>query len=394
MALRNISLVSRSSVVATATTNGAGSQYVIETPGGVLYVFFVSNSVLLYVKSTDSGKTWSAQTQITAKTTIMRFSVWYDRWSNISAGLIHCAYNDTATDTTTYRTVDTENSDTLSTETIMFDGASTANGGTMSICRARGGNVYCATMIDAGAEGGFFRLPNANVPNGAWDVARTTVFEAATQDQILLVPGWSADNQDMMAFYWDADADEISRKIYDDGDNTWAETSIAATMADVAATSSYPHFAAAVDLTNSQNLLVAWSAVDTVDADLRCWAVTEGTITETSTNVVQNSVDDQGLCAISIDSLDKWHVFYFGKSDGTETYNPAVSLYQKTTTDSGATWSDEVVISTPMAPDFLMTAPRTSLAVPPCISANTWNIGVVFSHYFIRQPTISLRLGM
>ena len=45
-------------------------------------------------------------------------------------------------------------------------------------------------LIDAGAEGGFFRLPNANVPNGAWDAARTTVFEAITGIRLSEREGW------------------------------------------------------------------------------------------------------------------------------------------------------------------------------------------------------------
>lgn len=322
---------------------GGGTNYVVETPAGVLYIVFIdASSDVSYTKSTDGGLSWAAPTVVFAGTAT-NLSVWYDRWSGISAGLIHCAYTESGASDTLYRTIDTESSDTLSTQTTIFAGTSTASGGHLSIARGRGGNVYCKTCIDAGAEGGFFRLPNANVPNGAWDAARTVDETLATTDQMILVPGFAADNQDMMAIFWDASANEISRKIYDDSANSWAETSIAASMTDTTAATNFPHFAATVDLTNSKIIMVAWSAVDTANADLRCWTVTESAITETSTNVVLNSTDDQGLCGICLDTRNNtdWHVYYGGKSDGSETWNSAVKVYAKLSTDGGANWSSE-----------------------------------------------------
>ena len=338
---------------------GAGTNYIIETPTGVLYIVYVDvNSDVVFRKSTNKGLTWSLPTVVFTGT-VTNLSVWYDRWSNIAAGLIHCAYTESVTDDTLYRTINTESSDALSTQTSIFAGASTLAGGCLSICRARGGNVYCATMIDAGTEGGFFRLPNANVPNGAWDAARATVFEAATSDQVILMPGWAADNQDMMAFFWDASADEISRKLYDDSANSWAEASIATGMVDQAASVTFPSFSGVVDITNSRNLLLAWSAVDAANADLRMWRVTESSISE-QTNVVLNSTDDQGMCALALDTTTgRLYAIYCGKSDGSETYGTTVNVYYKVSTDGGSTWGPETA-ATATALDLygLMVTPR------------------------------------
>src|SRR3972149_1845211 len=176
-------------VAATQTAleqfSGAGTQYLVQTSAGVLYLVYVDDtSDVSFKKSTDGGLSWTAPTEIFAGT-VTALSVWYDRWSNISAGLIHLAYTESGADDTLYRTINTESSDALSTQTTIRLGTATATGGGPPVCRARGGNVYCATMINAGTEGGFFRLPNANVPNGAWDAARTTVFEAVTSDQVI-----------------------------------------------------------------------------------------------------------------------------------------------------------------------------------------------------------------
>lgn len=330
----------------TANFNGAGTIYSIRTVGGVNYqVFLNDQSDVVFRKSTNNGIGWSDQTSVFAGT-CTALSVWYDRWSGISGGLIHIAWQESVTDDTLYRTINTESADALSTQTVIFAGATTAAGGHLSITRARGGNVYCKTCIDAGAEGGFFRLPNANVPSGAWDAARTINEALATQDQMILLPGFAADNQDLIGIFWDASANEVSRQIYDDSANSWAETSIATSMTDLVATTAFPNFAASVDLTNSRIVLVAWTVADTLNADLLCWTVTESAITATA-DVVTNSTDDQGLCAIAIDSdnADRWWVFYGGKTDGSETFQSNIGIYMKGTADAGSTWSPEVMAS-------------------------------------------------
>ncbi len=337
--------MARISVMVQSSINndfaGAGVKYLVKTPGGVFYLVFIdADSDVSFTKSTDGGVSWSTPTVVFAGSATA-ISIWYDRWSNISAGLIHCAYSESVTDDTLYRSIDTENSDTLGTQTTIFAGMSTAGAGLLSITRARGGNLYCKTTIDAGAEGGFFRSTDVGATWGS----RTDIEALATTDQCILMPGWAADNQDIMAFFWDASADEISRVLNDDSGNTWAETSIATTMVDTTASTSFPHFAAAVDITNSRNLLVAWSAIDLANADLRCWHVTESAITEV-TNVVLNSTDDQQLCAIGIDTdTQDWYVFYAGKSDGSETAGGALNLYYKISTDDGATWGAETLLT-------------------------------------------------
>lgn len=351
--------------------NGGGVQYIVQTTTGDLYVIFIdSGSDVVYRKSIDGGLTWQPDVNIYTGTTT-GLSVWYDRWSNISAGLIHLAYMESATDDVFYRTINTESSDALSTQTTIIALTSTAYPSIISICRARGGNVYCGVYIDVGAEGGFYRLPNANVPNGAWDAARATIGEGDTTapgDHWVLMPGWAADNQDMMAFYWDESASEISRKLYDDSANSWAETSIAASMTILTPGSGFAQLAGAVDISNSRNLLVAWSAADTLNADLRCWHITESAITEV-TNVVQNSTDDQGFCAISIDTIrGGWCVFYGGASAGGETFNTAMNVYAKCSMDSGSTWGPETKLTeSAMSVWQLSAIPRVlvSTSTPP-----------------------------
>lgn len=349
-------------------SSGGGTEYIVQTTTGVLYLIYVdTGSDLCFKKSSDGGLSWGASTVIFAGT-VVSFSVWYDRWSSIAAGLIHLAYTESGGSDTLYRTINTESSDALSTQTTIFAGTSSAANGHLSITRAKGGNVYCKTVIDAGAEGGFFRLPNANVPNGAWDAARTVDETIATNDMMILAPDLvAADTQDIMAIFWDTSASEISRKLYDDSANTWSEASIATSMTKPTAATAFPCAAIAVDLTNSRLVLVAWSNVDAANADLRCWTVTAAAITETSANVVLNSTDDQGLCGISIDSVTGyWTVFYAGKSDGSETWVTSLNIYCKGSNDGGATWGAETRMTWENADtEWMITLPWRYFGPPP-----------------------------
>lgn len=331
--------------------SGAGVNRPIRADNGALYLVYVdTGSDVAFRKSLDNGVSWSNPTIVFAGTAT-NLAVWYDRWTDDSGGLgdlIHIAYTESGADDTLYRTINTASSDALSTQTTIFAGVSTAAGGHLSITRAVGGNVYCKTVIDAGTEGGFYRLPTANVPNGAWDAARTVDEAIATLDQIILMPNLnptSGDNQDIMAIFWDASANEISRKLYDDSANSWSESSIAGSMTELSTATAFANFSCATDQDNNRLVLVAWSNTDAANADLRCWTITDAAITETSTNVVLNSTDDQGLCSITIDEDGDWWVFYCGTSAGTETWNTNLNVYCKVSKDDGATWGPETILT-------------------------------------------------
>lgn len=355
MALRVDSYVQQASGV--LQFNGGGTQYEVEIPNGNRYLFAVDNaSDLTMKKSSDGGLTWSLPVAIFSGT-MAAVSVWYDRWSGINADLIHVAYLESVGSDVLYRNVDAANSDALSTQTTVFAGASSATGSAFSIWKTRGGNLLCRGCIDAGAEPFFVR----SVDNGAnWTTRATTGATAiATQDQYLGVPGFASDNQDAMMLFWDASANAILKQIYDNSADSWTESTLASSMTDVAATTSFPHFAAAVDLTNSKILAIAWNGVDTANADLLCYYFDEST-SVAKTDVVTNSTDDQGLAAIGI-ATDSgwWYAFYVGKSDGSEVVGTSVNAYYKISKDSGATWGSETLLTT-IATNYrwLITCPR------------------------------------
>ena len=327
----------------TAYQQGLQANYVIKTTDEIVYSFYCdSTSNIYYRKSTSRGLTWGDAVLVKSGTTAFHMlAVWFDKWTPGDSGtVIHIAYTETTNDDVIYRSLDTA-SDTLGSEVVVFAGASTSGTNIcLSITKARGGNLLVAFDIDGGTEKGFYR----STDNGATFGARSDMTEGG--DYFLLAPGFAADNQDVLCIFWDRSASEISRKVYDDSADSWAETSISAGMTSVAAGTATAQFALAVDPTNSRLFVVAWTNRDTANADLLAWIVSESAITAL-TDVVTNSTDDQSNCTICRDSNSgKLTVFYAGKSDGSETIGTAVNIYSKESDDNGTTWSAEKQITT------------------------------------------------
>lgn len=317
------------------------TNYVVQTSSGALYLFYIDNAIdVYYRKSTDSGITWGLPVQVFGGSAT-QLAVWYDRWSGINADLIHIAYTESVTDDVLYKNLDAS-SDTLGSQTTIFAGASTAGStNALSITRARGGNLVCVFDIDGGTEDGAAKSTDVGA---TWGAAIADPTEGAA-DMWILAPGWNADAQDVMLYFWDISADEISVKRYDDSGNTWTETSISAGMVESAQSNGFPHFAVAIDLTNSLNVLIAWNGVDTANQDLKCWTVTDAAITA-KTDVVTNATDDCGLAAIAINSFTgAWIAFYAGKADGSETWSTLLNIYYRVSTDSGTTWGSETKLT-------------------------------------------------
>ena len=358
----------------TAAMFAGGTNYLIQATNGALYLVYIDGtSTDIYMrKSTNGGITWSSQTSISGAIGTTQLAVWYGRWSGLADDKIYIAYTDSGTDDILFISVDTANSDALSpaSPSVVYAGASTASGGALSIVVGRDGAIRVAGAIDDGAEDGAWSSVNSGA---TWTDAIADPSEASGYDQYMLLPGWNLDTADVQLIFWDVSANELSVKRYDDSANTWGETVIATSMADLASTTAFPNMAAFVDLTNSQNVVAAWSAVDSANADLRIWTINDTTITE-MTNVVLNSGDDQGLVALGMDLTSGWwYCAYAGKSDGSETWNTAVAVYYKYSTDGGTTWSAEIRHSMDVENiRWLATCPRFTGQLPVCYyQANT-----------------------
>lgn len=378
----------RADILIASGTSGnfrSGSQaaYKVKTTDAI-YVFYISGTDvnLHWVKSTDNEITWSDPAIVSSTGQMQGVAVWYDKWTPGNTGtIIHLAYFESTTDDVFYKQLDT-NGDTLGSEITVFAGASTGtvNNTCIALTRAIGGNIYVAFDIDGGTEKGFYR----STDGGGSFASRTESMEGA--DYFLLAPGFAADTQDIICIFWDRSASEISRKLYDDSGNSWAETSIATSMTAISSATASPQFSITVDDPNNKILLAAWTNRDTALADLRFWSIDESTITE-GTNVVANGTDDQQLCALAYESVSgDLYCFYGGKSDGSETVGTAINIYYKISTDDGTTWGNETAITQSARNfDMLFTSPIFATDLTVMYQAQTAGIDTLLAS--VKLPT-------
>lgn len=336
----DVSILSISSI---SNRDCGSSFYPVRVANGDIYIIYgsLADRDLYWIKSTDGGITWSVPASILAGT-MVGVSVWYDRWTPGDIGnKIHIWCIDTATHDVIYDNLDTSN-DTLNGNVQVFNGVS-ANGNQntcLSGAKSRGGNLYIGFDIDGGTETGFYR----STDSGATWAARTDIHEAAS-DYYKVFPDNAADNQDMIVFFWDRSANELSVKSYDDSANTVGETSVSTLMVNQAHNVICSQFDGSVRLSDGILFVVAWSNRDTATAKLRIWEInTASSITE-RTNVVSSSTDDQQGCSLSIDTDENIYVYYMGLTDGSETVGTSLSINYKKTTDGAVTFGAETGLS-------------------------------------------------
>ncbi|KXK09250.1 MAG: Glycyl-glycine endopeptidase LytM precursor [Microgenomates bacterium OLB23] len=223
------------SAAVLGTSRGMRNTVFISTLVG--YHFFIDNdSDLSYLKTTDGGASWTGLTDIKASETILGFDVWYDKWTTGDTGTkIHIWYFGTGADDIIYESLDTANNDTQTSEVIAFNGttAVAGRGVFVSGAKMRGGNLYVAFDIDAGAEKGVRRSTDGG---SNWTIRYTTgttdTIIEATVDQSLVFPGNEADNQDMWLLYHDASTNELTLKVHDDSANSTSESANIVTLAE------------------------------------------------------------------------------------------------------------------------------------------------------------------
>jgi len=369
-----------------------GRTWPVVTPYGT-YLFSNEHSGrIIWNKTTDNGLTWERGI-VHAGSAGAAVHVWYDGWSGLGTGLIHLGYIDSTVDDLFYRNLD-PSTDTLSTEITVFNGASATTGGDVTISVSRGGVIYMLGTMDLILETWAKRSDDG----GATFTDITNPVEAA-YDQYQLVPGFAADDDDMMLIYFDTTDTEISRMNYDQSADSWDETSIFTSWIEDRLTNGGPHWQIALDLANSKIYLIAWNQEDVANQDLLCWEIDDTTITA-KTNLITNAVDDMALAALTFDTTTEFlYAFFVGAEDGSETYKAitGVNINMKVSEDQGTTWGPLIAVtearldfrnlaSSPMTDNFWKDFP---LAVMETINNNQCNYKF-FKRNFVPKPQFQL----
>jgi hypothetical protein len=324
--------------VLSATARGQRSE--VFTSENVGYQFFIdgADSDFFYLKTTDGGATWGGPVEIDTDTTIacLAFDVWYDQWTPGDSGTkIHIAWMQSDIDGINYRALDT-NGDSLGSQVLAFDGATTATGSGVhcSIAKMRGGNLYIVTQIDAGAE---FALVRSTDGGANWG-ARTNPIEAIG-DFAFLFPGNESDANDAWLLYFDSSTTELTLKVHDDSADTNSESSVIAVTAASGNDLRRWHVGGSIRHSDGHLICTTTTAYDLGSNDHRVLDVNgSGSITELT--AILSNTDDHYLTAVFIDqTTNDIYVAYLGKKDGSESLGTAVTVYYTKSTDGGASWS-------------------------------------------------------
>lgn len=331
-------------VVEAAMLNGQarGMRALVFVSTQIGYMFGINgDSDLDYMKTTNGGKTWAAAVDVFTGS-VDSFDVWYDQWTPGDTGrIIHIAYTENGTDDVVYTSLNTVD-DTQTADVDVFAGASAvlARGVFTSITKARGGNLYVAFDMDAGAETGLYR----STDNGVTWASRTNPIEA-TLDQAMLFPANAGDPQDIWMLYDDDSATQLTIKTHDDSANTNSES--AGLTFDNQATDFTGQYGFSGSIRHQDgNLIFAFfNAYDAAGTDFLCYQW-DGT-TLTALTALTTDIDDMYYPSVYLnqDQPDNIYIAYIGKSDGTETLGTTAGVYYALSTNRGVSWTKDIAVS-------------------------------------------------
>lgn len=306
------------------------------------YVVYVDVGIdLKYNKTTDGGATWGGAVNIVTGT-VLGIDCWADWQTEGDAGTkIHIAYVSHGSRDIRYVYLDTDG------DSIGGDDQIEACQGTgtlqnvygrptyrISITKTRGGNLAVAFGYSDDDDVFFYEFYTS--PDGDTWTNEATPWEA-DDDHILLFPGNEADNQDVWALFWDASADILSLKSYDDSGDSWSEQQIAASMAEHGV---YLQMDGAIRLSDGHLIVAAWSQYDNAASDLMTWDINGAGSITAKTNIITNT-GEYFLASVFINQdNDDIYVAYVG---GANAQSSVAAQYQKSA-DGGGTWDGEVQI--------------------------------------------------
>jgi len=248
------------------SANRGGPFWTSPTVGYIIYVDSATD--LVYRKTSDGGATWAAA-NVLVTGAVLAYDCWADWQTPGDAGTkIHTACIDLTTNDVLYVSLDTSNGAEVIDKiedcrgTGTFHGTISRTYHEISITKSRGGNLAVGFQYtDSGYTPfyGFYISPDGDT----W-TSRAALWEDY-YDHCRLFPGNEADNQDVWAAYWDASANEISLKTFDNSGNSWSEQSISGSMAEAA---DYLQMDGVIRFSDGHLLFAAWNLFDSADADL------------------------------------------------------------------------------------------------------------------------------
>ena len=361
-----------------------------EDPNYLRYVSFDANGVGQFLSTNISA----------SNRDVDMITCWYTRWTNdLLDDEIHIVYVDNTTDDIFYTKLVFDGTITNPTPTIddtgILAGSTTAttSGTHLSICVAESGYIYVAYNLDGGSEVGTLRSTNGGTTFST--VTGLTISESGAGDEVLLAPAYTGDSDDIMAFYHDHSANEISYKVWDNSAGSTSETSVQTSVVERAATTNagFPQMSLVTDPDNQKNYLAFWTAHDTASQDLEFYVYEDGVGATNLAAILSNEGINQGGITLTYSEFeDRWYAIYIGDSDNASEYDTnqrSLDIRYKTSDNGGSTWSSEQTLF-----DF---GTDLDLEFHDITSVPTIPYGQFFTDvpvYIMAEPSNSLGNGM
>ncbi len=309
------------------------------------YVIYPNTGAdLVYRKTADGGATWGAAQAVVAAAACDAFmyDCWADWQTSGDAGTkIHIAYISRDLNQIRYVYLDTSDDSVGGNDLIeACQGTGTFNvvigfGATMvSISKTRGGNLVVALAYQDNAPtyfSSFYTSPDADT----W-TSKASPYEAYG-DNCLLFPANLADNQDVWGVYWDADAEAISLKTFDDSGNSWSEQAISGGMVPSILSMQMD---GAIRLSDGHLILAAWSGFNVATADLMTWDINGAGSITAKTNVITDTAEYALVSVFVNQANDDIYVAYAGGTD----FTTLVKVFYQLSQNGGGSWDGQAAM--------------------------------------------------
>lgn len=296
--------------------------------------------------SDDAGATWNT-VEVEAGT-VTAMCAWLDRDTPGDSGsLIHLFWLEAGV--LKYATFSMVTHTASSVTTIATVVAGAANQGSSSIAatKTRNGNLLVHGRVDSSA-GTDTNFGYRSTDGGSNWTSRTSAWEDENANYGKMFPANTGDGADAALIFYDDSALAISVKMLKDSDDTVVETAIASSMDPGAESVVFAHqnFDAKIRHSDGFIIVTCWNTVNNAAADLKVFSVDPDSITvptvATLTDVVSN-LAASARCALAIDQqTDDLYVFY---AKGNPTFNTAMDVVYRKSTDGGTTWGNETAYS-------------------------------------------------
>jgi len=309
------------------------------------YVIFLDiNTDLVYRKTANGGATWGAAQVVVAPASCnaIAYDCYADWQTADDAGTkIHIVYVSADLNEIRYVYLDTSDDSVGGDDLIetcqgtgTFYGVLNFSFNMGSITKTRGGNLAVAVKYTDNAPA--FHQSFYTSPDAATWTEKTNPFEDRA-DFCLVYPGNEADSQDLWVIYWDADADAISLKTFDNSGNSWSEQAIAGSMADNA---NFLQIDGTIRLSDGHLIFAAWNLYDNANADLMVWDINGAGSITAKTNVLTDSAESFLVSVFINQDNDDIYVAYM---KGT-TVGDAVAAFYQLSQDGGANWDGQTAM--------------------------------------------------